>query len=214
MAKGLCTKCGEPTQSKQGYCRKCANEYTSNLRANWTQEKIEEERQKAKLRWAKKPLAYRQEAHKKWKAGLSPEELLEFKQGRRLYAKEQRRLRPKFFEEEDKADYGTTKLCLKHWIDIITRAGNRRCKTHLAPADILALWNSQKDACAVTGLKLIPGINAHLDHIIPRAKGGKHEIGNLRFVHETFNRMKDALLDSEVKEFLRAAIPAFIEWIK
>ena len=240
MAKGLCPKCGNPTKSKYAYCTPCATAIAKLRREKLTPEQLKIDRDKARLRYQNLSDAERKrrnEKHRQWKSNLSPEHLAEYKEGRRQYAKTQRKLRPEFFAEEDRLSYaenqkklnlglctmtnacpetiaGTTRFCIHHWIMVIAAAGNRRNKLKVHYSAVLALWNSQNEHCAVTGLKLIPGTNAHLDHIIPVGKGGEHVIGNLRFVHETFNRMKDDLLDSDLKEFLRSAIPALAEWSK
>jgi hypothetical protein len=57
--------------------------------------------------------------------------------------------------------------------------------------------------CPYTGYKLKIGVNASLDHIIPKAQGGGNEKTNLQFVycHEAFdvNRMKGEMTENEFK---------------
>lgn len=60
-----------------------------------------------------------------------------------------------------------------------------------------SLWDEQQGKCAVTGEKLVPGVNASLDHIVPVSRGGTSEKGNLRWVTSTINHMKWDLTDDE-----------------
>ena len=65
---------------------------------------------------------------------------------------------------------------------------------------IRRLVEQQNERCALTGIQLTPD-DANLDHIIPIASGGKHEMSNVQVVHKTINRMKGTLPQGE-----------FIEW--
>ena len=51
---------------------------------------------------------------------------------------------------------------------------------------LMRLWVRQRGRCALTGVKLTAE-NAHLDHVIPRAKGGISTIENLRWLHAYVN---------------------------
>jgi len=66
--------------------------------------------------------------------------------------------------------------------------------------NLLVLWYNQRGRCAYTGIKLYGDSNTHLDHIIPRTKGGSSEIGNLQFVCALVNRMKFNLSHEEFIE--------------
>lgn len=57
------------------------------------------------------------------------------------------------------------------------------------------LWRDQKGCCALTGRRL--DRTAHLDHIVPLARGGGHEIANLRWLCHEANLAKRALSDAE-----------------
>lgn len=65
------------------------------------------------------------------------------------------------------------------------------------------LLTSQGDRCALSGLPIDTGKGASLDHIVPSARGGTDELGNLRFAHLVANRMKGSLRDEE-----------FLAWIE
>jgi 5-methylcytosine-specific restriction endonuclease McrA len=65
------------------------------------------------------------------------------------------------------------------------------------PAKALAtLWKRQRGICALTGVRL--DRTAHLDHIIPKARGGSDHISNLRWVSFSANMLKRDLLDTEL----------------
>lgn len=61
---------------------------------------------------------------------------------------------------------------------------------------IRRLLEMQEYRCALTGLALSPE-DANLDHIIPVAAGGAHEMGNVQVVHRKINQMKSALPNDE-----------------
>ena len=67
---------------------------------------------------------------------------------------------------------------------------------------ILRLVELQKYQCALTGLPLTPD-DANLDHIVPIASGGKHEMGNVQVVHKIINRMKSTLPQNEFIQWCR-----------
>jgi 5-methylcytosine-specific restriction endonuclease McrA len=68
------------------------------------------------------------------------------------------------------------------------------------PVDLVArLKGRQTDAlgqlkCALCGRVIGPGSVFHVDHIIPVARGGKHEEGNLQIAHRQCNLKKGASL--------------------
>ena len=61
--------------------------------------------------------------------------------------------------------------------------------------DLAALWKRQRGRCALTGRRLDK--TAHLDHIVPRAKGGADDIENLRWVCDEANLAKRDLSDDD-----------------
>lgn len=61
---------------------------------------------------------------------------------------------------------------------------------------LAAKWRSQRGLCALTGARLNRA-NAHLDHILPRARGGTNELSNLRWVTKIVNEAKRDLTDAE-----------------
>jgi hypothetical protein len=58
-------------------------------------------------------------------------------------------------------------------------------------------FNSQQRRCVYSGIPLLIGQNASLDHIIAKSKGGTNTIGNLQWVHIWINKMKNDLPHEE-----------------
>lgn len=70
------------------------------------------------------------------------------------------------------------------------------------PAPVLARalwskWKMQRGRCAITGIKLTKN-NAHLDHIVPIARGGRDSIENLRWICADANLLKSSRTDAEL----------------
>jgi len=65
----------------------------------------------------------------------------------------------------------------------------------ITASDLARIWKAQRGRCALTGERL--DRSAELDHRIPQARGGKHELNNLRWVSAAANRAKRDLTDAE-----------------
>jgi len=96
----------------------------------------------------------------------------------------------------------------KHWIKYAHEKLVLRAKGPAASKDELeALWRRQGGRCGLTGVPL-DGVRPHLDHIVPRSRGGADTIGNLRFVHPMANHAKGAQSDAVFLAWLDAVIEA------
>lgn len=71
-----------------------------------------------------------------------------------------------------------------------------RGKNRATARELALLWKAQKGCCALTGRRLTKS-TAHLDHIVPIAKNGSHEITNLRWLCTEANLAKRALSNEE-----------------
>jgi len=69
------------------------------------------------------------------------------------------------------------------------------------------LWHRQGGRCALTGLPL-EGVVPHLDHIIPKAKGGDNSPANMQWTHPVANHAKHTMSVKEFQEWLLAAAAA------
>lgn len=74
-------------------------------------------------------------------------------------------------------------------------------------ADGEALFAAQDGRCGLTGRPLNQRA-MHLDHIVPRKRGGSDELSNLRWVAAEANRMKRDLLEAELLALCRE----ILEW--
>lgn len=72
------------------------------------------------------------------------------------------------------------------------------------------LLDAQNCQCVYTGIPLMLGVNASIDHIIPEGKGGDHSIQNLQWVETSINRMKFDMDDSEFRSHLRRVADALL----
>ena len=79
-------------------------------------------------------------------------------------------------------------------------------------ADLRRLYDSNF-VCPYTGIELTLGLNASLDHRVPKSKGGTDEISNLQFVHVWCNSMKNDTEESTFKEELRSFVLKTIEYL-
>lgn len=77
----------------------------------------------------------------------------------------------------------------------------------ITTADLMLLWEKQQGLCALSGRQL-DILTATIDHIIPKARGGTHEIDNLRWTTPEANFAKRDLLDEEFLTLCKSCI----EW--
>jgi len=66
-----------------------------------------------------------------------------------------------------------------------------------SPTDLICVLAKQRLRSPVSGALLTPA-NSSLDHIVPVSRGGRHVLGNVRWVLNQENRMKSDLTDREV----------------
>lgn len=83
------------------------------------------------------------------------------------------------------------------------------CANARGPAnDVLAdgletLWEKQRGLCALTGVEIVPGETASLDHILPRSRGGTDDLKNLQWVEFHINIAKRDLTPTEFVQLCR-----------
>lgn len=84
--------------------------------------------------------------------------------------------------------------CVSCWFkQMAKRAAGSRAHTEA----LRALFHAQQGRCALTGADLTPGVNASLDHKVPRSRGGSDAVSNLQWVHLSVNYAKSVLTDGE-----------------
>lgn len=82
----------------------------------------------------------------------------------------------------------------------------------VAVADLIKLYLKQKGICALCGDDILfDSQRTHIDHIIPRAKGGEDEVSNFEFACSTCNYAKR---DMSLKEFVLMCLKVENEYHK
>lgn len=91
------------------------------------------------------------------------------------------------------------KLCLVHYLQFT-------CKFHLGTTkrykELEELFFRQNGRCPYTNNILTLGIDASIDHIIPKSRGGSKEIENLQWVYYKVNFMKGDMLNEEFRDMI------------
>lgn len=97
-------------------------------------------------------------------------------------------------------------FCLDCWFadKASQRAGG---KQHIQA--VRDLWEEQDGRCYYTGVKLIPGKTASLDHMIPRAKGGEDHPSNVKWVDLRLNAVKGDMSHEEFLAMCQAVVERF-----
>lgn len=113
-----------------------------------------------------------------------------------------------------KEQAGKSKYCLEHWIRSIARkySEDKNRQESFDTVALLELWQKQNGCCAITGIPLIPGSTATIDHVLPVSKGGTNEVSNLRFVHYAVNLFKKDSTDSELVNKIVELGPRLLDW--
>ena len=92
------------------------------------------------------------------------------------------------------------RLCSKHWF-------RKRARENLGNSELGgAIWgilNKQKYKCAYTGIDLEPGVNASLDHIIPKTKGGSNDLTNIQWIDKDVNIFKGGMMHAKFIEVIK-----------
>ena len=76
---------------------------------------------------------------------------------------------------------------------------------NITATQIWGLLEGQAFKCAMSGLPLEPETTS-LDHKIPLARGGTHDIGNVWLVHQRINTAKGTLTTEEFVEMCREVV--------
>lgn len=86
----------------------------------------------------------------------------------------------------------------------------RLAKTHTGDREnwpqLMALFKEQGGRCAFTGIPIEIGVNASIDHIVPRGKSGANAVENFQWVHICMNVLRRNIDEAEfmviLEEFL------------
>lgn len=198
---GLCKDCGAP-RTENGttiFCRPCADQHTARASAR-----------KAKLRaeWATGVAACN--TCGKQMPDASYKNCEGCREQRRMYhhnhRKHQRAIRrgSGVCMSCNKPSTHSSNYCRNHWLENnIGKYGFKRDQYD-------AMWDKlerQDFRCHYTGVMLVPGVNASLDHRIPRSRGGDlSEMDNCVWCDRLINAFKNDLTESEFIERCRLVV--------
>lgn len=96
------------------------------------------------------------------------------------------------------------KYCLHHWFRKVSSFHNTGTRRNGEPLE--KLFRAQDMKCAYTGVFLVPGVNASVDHKVPCSRGGSNNIDNLQWVDLKINRMKTDMTHEEFLEACRLVL--------
>ena len=201
IAAGLCKDCGEergPTGTTR-FCRPCADHHSKrqaerkkSLRAKWAETGLACNNCGARLpdERYKNCVQCREKARERYGAKGA-----EYRRSRRGTG---------FCVAcSSPATPGGGNYCRTHWLDNTKKYGFTRDQHP-------ALWEKlekQQFRCYYTGIELIPGVNASLDHKKPRSKGGDMtDLDNCVWCDRLINAFKNDLTDEEFVELCRQVV--------
>lgn len=84
-------------------------------------------------------------------------------------------------------------------IRAIENRGAGSARIDVTPEDLMALLVAQGNCCAVSGLPIVLGVDAELDHKKPISRGGEHDLKNMQWLNWMVNRGK---VDASQEEFI------------
>lgn len=92
-------------------------------------------------------------------------------------------------------DVATARLhCDHHWFVSIGQNHGIRAKDI---ETIKSIWDDQRGVCPLSGERLVKGVNASLDHIVPVVRGGDNSRSNLRWIIKAANFIKGDMTDAD-----------------
>ena len=94
----------------------------------------------------------------------------------------------------------TLKSCFSHWL---REKSSFYLGTRTRWKELLDMLESQEYKCPFTGVLLVPGDNASIDHIIPKSKGGTNDIINLQWVDFKYNTIKNDMSNDEFMDYIK-----------
>lgn len=75
--------------------------------------------------------------------------------------------------------------------------------------ELLVLWIQQRGRCAYTHKKIQIGVDASIDHTIPRTEHDNRDINNIRWVHRDVNYSKHAKSTAEYIQLCKEVLEGF-----
>lgn len=126
----------------------------------------------------------------------------EIREAKRLHMARKRAANPDFIREQQRAwceaNRGAVRQKNRDYYNrrfFWARRTKLRGPERASHIELARLWKAQRGLCALTGRRLDRA--AELDHILPRVRGGRDDIANLRWVCREVNLAKRDLTDAE-----------------
>jgi 5-methylcytosine-specific restriction endonuclease McrA len=160
-------------KKKERYCGVCKDCRTDVSKRDYR--KRHEHHKKRRLEWLRKKRAEDREAYLKDCREYNRNNYHRLAESRKKCAERRKR---RFFRQRETRLFQAAKG-----------------QPYATASQLARLWMSQQGMCALTGRKL--DRTANLDHIIPRSRGGGHEIDNLRWVIRDANLARNDMVDEE-----------------
>lgn len=93
-----------------------------------------------------------------------------------------------------------TSLCESHYFKFTAKVHLKTSKRH---DDLRQLFVKQNGICPYSGIKLKLGVDASIDHRVPKSRGGSEELDNLQWTHINVNLMKQSMTEDEFLAMVR-----------
>lgn len=107
---------------------------------------------------------------------------------------------------ENDMPVGMQPLCADCWFKNRSKWSTGTSANWIA---LKSLMEDQGYRCAYTGIDLVIGVNASIDHIIPVSAGGKREVKNIQWVDGLINRMKTNMSHDEFLQTVKLIASRF-----
>lgn len=102
-----------------------------------------------------------------------------------------------------------SRYCLFHWVQRLVKKNMNEKNNDELVQNLLDKFNLNEGTCFYSGVKILPGLTASIDHRIPKSKGGTNDITNLEWVHMGINTLKGNFTE---KEFISKCAPILVNF--
>lgn len=187
--KGICIKCTEPAVSGLRVCEKHRGQDNSRRKSD-----RKKKREAGVCDYCSSPSIPGKVYCEKHR-----QKIIQENKEKRSQAREQGFCETCFYQPGLASAQRDSLVCAKCWLKQVARTTLGEMKRW---QELLLLYQYQS-VCPYTGKQLYLAVNATLDHIIPRSRGGMNCLDNLQWVYRCgpfdVNRMKGDMTDEEFR---------------